>query len=319
ELAANLLRMKERGITVAYARADVTNPAEVRRAIDSLVEQLGPITAVLHGAGRNEPAALSNLDFAAFHNTFAPKISGLRAVLDAVDPQRLRLLVTLGSIIGRAGLRGEAHYATANEWLANLTQEIGRTHPQCRAICLEWSVWSGVGMGERLSVVESLTREGITAVAPDQGISVLRRLLQDPDTPEVVVISGRTEGIDTVRYDLPALPLLRFAERPLVRYHNVELVTETELSAGTDLYLADHLLDGNLLFPAVFGMEAMAQVASAMTGREDAPIVEGAEFLRPIVVPPSGSTRIRVAGVVTDDGAADVVIRSSETNFAADH
>ena len=58
---------------------------------------------------------------AAFRQTFAPKLDGLRAVLDAVDPGRLRLLVTLGSIIGRAGLRGEGHYATANEWLADLT------------------------------------------------------------------------------------------------------------------------------------------------------------------------------------------------------
>ena len=67
--------------------------------------------------------------------------SGLRAVLDTVDPQGLRLLVTFGSIIGRAGLRGEAHYATANEWLADLTTGYGQDYPHCRVLCLEWSVW----------------------------------------------------------------------------------------------------------------------------------------------------------------------------------
>ena len=104
-----------------------------------------------------------SLDEAAFRRTFAPKIDGLRAVLAAVDPRRLRLLVTFGSIIGRAGLRGEAHYATANEWLADLTGRSAGTYPHCRCLCLEWSVWSGVGMGERLRCVESLTREGIVA------------------------------------------------------------------------------------------------------------------------------------------------------------
>ena len=60
-----------------------------------------------------------------------------------------------------------------------------------------------------------------------------------------------------------------------MRYHGVELVTEVELSAGTDLYLADHLLDGNLLFPAVFGMEAMAQVAGAPSpGGTGVPVIE---------------------------------------------
>lgn len=166
ELAANLKRMADLGVNVRYARADVTNPEQVATAVAELAGQLGPITALLHGAGRNEPAGLTSLDMAAFRQTFAPKLDGLRVVLDAVGPERLRLLVTLGSIIGRAGLRGEAHYATANEWLADLTREVGRSYPDCRSICLEWSVWSGVGMGERLSVVESLTRDGITPVTP---------------------------------------------------------------------------------------------------------------------------------------------------------
>ncbi|RIV40261.1 type I polyketide synthase [Micromonospora radicis] len=319
ELAANLARIAAAGVRVRYARADVTDAAAVRAAVAELTAQLGPVTAVLHGAGRNEPAALTTLDLAAFRATLAPKLDGLRATLDAVDPQRLKLLVTLGSIIGRAGLRGEAHYATANDWLAEATEEFGREHPQCRAICLEWSVWSGVGMGERLSVVESLARDGVTPVTPDQGIAILRRLLADPDSPDVVVISGRTEGIDTVRYDLPELPLLRFVERPLIRYHGVELVAEVDLNVGTDRYLADHLLDGNLLFPAVFGMEAMAQVAGAVSGDGRVPVIEGAEFLRPIIVPPYGRSRIRVAATVTDEDTVRVVIRSEETAFAADH
>ena len=319
ELAANLRRMADAGVRVRYARADVTDPERVREAVAGITAELGPVTAVLHGAGRNEPAALTSLDKDAFRRTFAPKIDGLRAVLDAVDGDRLRLLVTFGSIIGRAGLRGEAHYATANEWLADLTTAYEDAHPHCRAICMEWSVWSGVGMGERLSVVEGLYREGITPVTPDQGVGIMRRLLEDPDAPGVVVVSGRTEGIDTVRRELPDLPLLRFVEKPLVRYHGVELITEVELNAGTDLYLADHRLDGNLLFPAVFGMEAMAQVATAVTGRGTVPVLERIEFERPIVVPPDGSTTIRVAAVVTGNDTVDVAIRSSETGFAADH
>jgi enediyne polyketide synthase len=319
ELAANLRRMADNGVTVHYARADVTDADAVRAAVAEVTEHLGPVTAVLHGAGRNEPTALTNLDMPALRRTFAPKIDGLRAVLAAIEPQRLRLLVTFGSIIGRAGLRGEGHYATANDWLAALTREVGETYPNCRALCLEWSVWSGVGMGERLSVVEALSRDGVTPIQPDQGVALMRRLVADPDAPPVVVVSGRAEGIDTVRRDAPPLPLLRFVDKPLIRYHGVELVTEIELNAGSDRYLADHLLDGNLLFPAVFGMEAMTQVGQALLGREITPVIEQAEFLRPIVVPPQGSTTIRIAAVAVDDDLIEVAIRSAETDFAADH
>ncbi|MEV0001783.1 type I polyketide synthase [Micromonospora sp. NPDC050980] len=319
ELAANLRRMADAGVRVHYARADVGDGEQVRAAVREISERLGVVTAVLHGAGRNEPAALTNVTADLIRRTFAPKIDGLRAVLAAVDPERVRLLVTFGSIIGRAGLRGEAHYAMANDWLADLTEEFGREHSHCRTLCLEWSVWSGVGMGERLSVIESLSREGITPVTPDEGVALLRRLLADPSAPSTVVVSGRTEGIDTVRYHLPELPLLRFVERPLIRYHGVELVSEVKLSAATDLYLDDHLLDGNLLFPAVFGMEAMAQVTAAVTGDDRTPVIERAEFLRPIVVPPAGATTIRVAALVVDDDTVDTVIYSEETDFSAEH
>ncbi|MFE1272526.1 SDR family NAD(P)-dependent oxidoreductase [Streptomyces sp. NPDC058758] len=320
ELAENLERMRAGGVRVHYARADVTVAEQVTAAVTELTEALGPITGLLHGAGLNQPGALTGLTGQDFDRTFGPKVDGLRTVLDAIGPEQLKLLVSFGSIIGRAGLRGEAHYATANEWLADLTEDVARAHPNIRARCMEWSVWSGVGMGEKLSVVESLSREGIVPVSPDQGVAILLRLIEDPDAPVVTVISGRTEGIDTVRRDLPALPMLRFTGDPLVRYHGVELVTEVELNAGTDPYLADHLLDGNLLLPAVIGMEAMTQVASAVTGRTGtAPVIEGARFLRPIVVPPNGSTRIRIAATVTDTDTVDVAIHAEDTGFVAEH
>ncbi|MEU8775844.1 type I polyketide synthase [Streptomyces sp. NPDC048606] len=319
DVAANLRRMRDGGITVAYARADVTDPARVAAAVAELTGELGPVTAVLHGAGRNEPAPVTALTPEDFRRTFAPKVDGLHHVLGAVDQGALKLIVTLGSIIGRAGLRGEAHYATANEWLAAATEQIARDLPHCRTLCLEWSVWSGVGMGEKLAVVESLTRDGITPVTPDQGIEILLRLVTDPDAPVVSVISGRTEGIETVRRELPPLPLLRFTGTPLVRYHGVELVTEVELNSGTDLYLADHHLDGNLLLPAVLGMEAMVQVAGAAIGREDVPVIENARFLRPILVPPNGANRIRIAAAVTAADTVDVAIHAEETGFTAEH
>ncbi|MFH9611348.1 SDR family NAD(P)-dependent oxidoreductase [Streptomyces sp. NPDC017448] len=319
ELADNLQRMTDHGITLRYARADVTHPEQVRTALAELRTALGPVTALLHGAGRNDPGPLHTLRPQDFHRTFAPKVDGLRTVLEAVDPQELKLLVTFGSIIGRAGLRGEAHYATANEWLADLTQETARTHPHIRARCVEWSVWSGVGMGEKLSVVETLSRQGIVPLPPDQGVDILLRLIRDPAAPVVTVVSGRTEGIDTVRRDLPPLPLLRFTGTPLVRYHGVELVTEVELNAGTDPYLADHLLEGNLLLPAVMGMEAMVQVAAAVTGRTQTPLIEDARFLRPIVVPPDGSTTIRIAATVTATDTVAVAVHTQDTGFAAEH
>jgi enediyne polyketide synthase len=319
ELAANLYRLTDAGVRFRYVRADVTDATAVRSAVDEVASTLGAVTAVLHGAGRNEPAPLTGLDADHFRATLAPKISGLRAVLDAVDPAALKLLVTFGSIIGRAGLRGEAHYSTANDWMTELTLEVAEQHPQCRCLALEWSVWSGAGMGEKLGVVEALVRDGIHPIPTDEGIATMQRLLADPNAGPVVLVMGRAAGLPTLTLEQRELPLLRFVERPLVDYPGIELVTEAELSDGGDLYLPDHLLDGDLLFPAVLGMEAMAQAAAAVTGRTGTPVLENAEFLRPIAAPPGGSVTVRVAVLVRDENTVDAAIRSSDTAFGADH
>ena len=283
-------------------------------------EGLGPVTAVMHGAGRNEPAALTNLTEERFHQTLAVKIAGLRTVLDAVDQDRIKLLVTFGSIIGRAGLRGEAHYSTANDWMTELTADFQRAHPRARALAMEWSVWSGAGMGERLGVVEALVRDGITPISVEDGLAVLRQVLADPSAGPVVTITGRMGGLPTLPLDTSQeLPLTRFVDRVLVHYPDVELITEVELSAGSDPYLSDHLLDGDLLFPAVVGMEAMTQVATAVLGRTGAPLLADVEFLRPIVVRPGTATTMRLAALVRDAETVSVAIRAEDTGFSADH
>jgi len=319
ELAANLERMAAAGVRHCYVRADVTSAEEVKAAVEEIRNTLGPVTGVLHGAGRNEPNSLLNLDQSAFERTLAPKIGGLEAVLAATDPASLKLLITFGSIIGRAGLRGEADYATANDWLTELTYRVAEEYPGCRCVALEWSVWSGSGMGERLGVLESLMREGISPIRTEEGIEILNRVLADPAAPTAMVVMGRAEGLPTITLEQQELPLLRFLDRAQVHYPGIELVADADLSASGDLYLPDHLLDGDLLFPAVLGMEAMTQAASALTGNERPPVLTDVEFLRPIVVPLDGQTTIRVAALVNEDGDVDAVIRSSDTGYQADH
>ena len=317
-LAANLARMAAAGVTYRYARADVTSAAEVRAAVADIGAALGPVTAVLHGAGRNEPAPLGRLGEDAFLRTLGPKIRGLETVLACVDRTSLKLLVTFGSIIGRAGLRGQADYAVANDWLTGLTRAVQGSTPGCRCVALEWSVWSGAGMGERLGVLESLTREGISPISVDDGVAILRQVLGGSGLPPALVIMGRAGGLPTITLEHRELPLGRFIDRPRVYYPGIELVTDAELSADSDPYLADHLLDGEMLFPAVLGIEAMVQAGEALVGAACAPTLENVAFLRPIVVSAHGPATIRIAALRTAD-RVDVAIRCGDTGFQADH
>jgi enediyne polyketide synthase len=297
ELAASLARFDDAGLTYRYIHADVTSPEQVSAAVGQAALELGTVTAVLHGAGRNEPSPLDSLTEEAFATTLAPTIGGLEAVLSAVDPRSLRLLVTFGSIAGRAGLRDQADYSVASDWLTELTARTSQTHPGCRCVALEWSLWPGAGR---------------------EGIAVLRQVLATPALPTALVVMGRTGGLPTIALEPRELPPTRFIENPRVHYPGIELVADAELSTVTDCYLAGHSPDGDLLFPAVLAMEAMSQVTAALIGSGHAPVLEDVEFRRPIVVPHGGATTIRIAALVTGD-VVRAAIRSSETAFQADH
>jgi enediyne polyketide synthase len=319
ELADNFSRIAAAGVRSGYVRADVTDAAAVRAAVAGIERNLGPVTAILHGAGVNTPQLISALDEAAFRRTVAPKISGARNLLAAVDAKKLRLLVTFGSIIARTGLPGEADYAAANEWLAALTSEFQTRHPHCRCLALEWSVWSGAGMGERLGRIESLLQQGITPITVDEGVRTFCALLRQPMPAVSLVVAGRFGEPPTLKMLEPELPLRRFLERKRVFYPGVELVVDAALSLDADPYLADHVVQKQPLLPAVLGLEAMAQAAMALAGSADAPVFENVEFLRPVAVSDQAPLTIRLAALQRENGCVEVCLRAAETDFQADH
>lgn len=329
ELTANLERLAAAGVTFLYASADVTDGGRVADAVAAMERELGPVTGVLHGAGRNRPQLLGELDPEAFSATLAPKLTGLSNVLSAVDLPSLRLLVTFGSIIARSGMRGEADYAAANEWQTLFTERFAAANPHCRCLAVEWSVWSGVGMGERLGRLEGLMREGIIPISPERGTALLADLLASPDMPVAVVVSGRYGELPTLRTERRELPLARFLERPRVHVPGVELVVECEVSGDSDPYLDDHVFRGERLLPAVMGLEAMAQAAAAIhrppAGAASAsapeigpPVFESIELERPIVVGDGESVTLRVAALERSPGRVETVLRAEGTGFAVD-
>ena len=266
-VSASLARLRAAGIIARYQSADVTDRVAVTEAVAQLESALGPVTALLHAAGVNEPTPVARLDDATLADTVTVKVAGLRHLLGAVAPEKLRLLVGFGSIIARIGLPGEAHYALANEWMGQLIEQFAEAHPSCRAFVPEWSVWSGVGMGETLGAVETLARQGVAALAAEPAATLFASLATARDAPASVVITGRFGDPPTVDLARPPLPSFRFLERIRVLYPDIELVAEAVLHRNTDPYLDDHVLAGTKLFPAVLGLEAMFQAAVLLAGR----------------------------------------------------
>jgi enediyne polyketide synthase len=319
ELESNLRRFAAAGVRFSYYPADITASDDVARAMQQIKSELGPVTALLHGAGRNEPARLQDITPERLRQTLAPKIGGLRNVLEQLDAAKLRLVVSFGSIIARSGLHGEAHYGLANEWLRRQMEEWRKRHPHCRCLNLEWSVWGGTGMGQSLGVLDSLVSQGITPLPLEEAIAQLESMLWWKDAPTSSIITGRFGNLPTLKFEQPGLPLLRFLEHIRVHHPAIELIADAALSAATDPYLAEHAFQGEQLLPAVMGMEAMAQAAMALEQSQALPVLRDLRFDHPIVVPRDGEISIRIAALRREPGKIEIAIRSSSTGFQVDH
>ncbi|GGL40595.1 type I polyketide synthase [Planomonospora parontospora] len=314
ELRANLSLMEELNIPHLYVTADIADTSAVRQAVARITGELGQVTAVVHSSGVNRPKRFAGLGAADYAEHAAPKYHGLRALVDALDTASLRLLITYGSVIGRFGLPGEAHYALANGRMRELARVLARDLPGCRVWNMDWTAWSGAGMGERLDVLDGLMRAGVVPLPVETGIALLRKLLAARPAEPSVVVAGRLPQLESPQ-PVGGHPYLRRVRTMLA---GVELVAEAELDAERDPYLRDHRIDGLMVLPAVCAIEAMAQAATVLTGR---PVtgLEDCRFDRPVIIPEGTARTIRICALVGDGGDVEVVIRSDETGFAVDH
>ena len=137
-------------------------------------------------------------------------------------------------------------------------------------------------MGERLGVLESLTREGISPIPVDDGIEILLQILASPQLPPRWWSWAGPGACRRSRWSRASCRWPASSTGRASTTRGSSWSPTPSCPRDSDPYLADHLLDGDLLFPAVLGMEAMAQAAAALTGRSGgAPMLENMEFLRP--------------------------------------
>ncbi|HEX7287404.1 MAG TPA: SDR family NAD(P)-dependent oxidoreductase, partial [Candidatus Angelobacter sp.] len=319
ELAANLARFRNAGVSFTYYAADLTKEEAAGNVVNRAQAELGTVTAILHGAGVNNPQRVEDTTASDLQATLASKTGALSNLLRRIDPSQLRLLLTFGSIIGRTGLHGEGDYGLANEWLRMMVEEWQVEHPACRCMNLEWSVWAGTGMGQRLGVLDSLQRQGITPLPLEEALRTLPKLLEWKSAPTSFVVTGRTGNLPTLRFQHSEPPLLRFLENVRLHYPGVELIVEAGLNTDTDPYLAEHVFQGQQLVPAVMGMEAMAQAACALEQTDQRPSFRNLRFISPIVVPSGQTVVVRIAAVRRRPGVVAAVVRCSSTAFQVEH
>jgi enediyne polyketide synthase len=311
------------GITAQHWSCDVTNAGDVATTVRQIERTYGQVSAVLHGAGTSLPTSFSEATFERLWACIAPKAVGLQNLLAACPPSRLKAVHVVTSVLGHTGMLRQADYAFANAWASGAVAEIARVYPDLHALALGYSVWRGVGLGEKLGIVDLLAKLGITAVTVSDGTSAYQKLLRTRIHKPQLTITGRlAPALERMLFPGQPPQTSRFHERFVRWIPRVEAIAQCTITHNRDRYLRDHVVDGTPIIPAVLTLEAIVATAQAVAERSELPIVKDVVFRHPITVPDGAAVRLNIAAlVIADDGqhiSVYVAIRADIDDFAED-
>lgn len=149
--------LKETGGDIHYLSADMTNSRDVRRCLDLIAAQFGPINGVFHAAGTLPSGPLSTLRPENLDRVLAPKVTGsLLLEQQLANSPALDLFVHFSSRAAINGLVDGADYAAANAF-ADAHARTSRL-ARGRFLSVNWPAWGRAGMaieGQRSSAAES--------------------------------------------------------------------------------------------------------------------------------------------------------------------
>lgn len=327
EIVQTLKQFEKEHLRANYYQCDVSDETNVLNVVKEIEKNEGGITGFIHGAGLNSLKRLKQVSVTEALNESLPKVMGAVNVCKALSKEPPKLIVAITSIIGITGMEGSGWYGLANEILNLHLYQFKTQHPQTQVAAIAYSVWDEVGMGAKLGSVERLAHKGIGAIPVEQGVKRFRQLVEsDPGTQQVIV-AARIAGIDTWRSPFLKANPFRFIEKIEYVLPGVELIAKAQLNIKDDSYLLDHNWKGSLLFPFVFGFEAMSQAVAFLLGLDKLEQITAKDInlQRPISVPPETGTSIEIHAQVLEPGKRNdpqqvkVEIYSQETGYREPH
>ena len=296
EIAQTLQRFKDENLNGHYYQCDVTDEKNVQRTIQTIEEQFGKITGFIHGAGLNSIKRLKQTTFDDAFNESLPKVMGAVNVCKALSNQPLKLIAGITSIIGLTGMEGSGWYGLANEILNLYLHQFKNQHPKTHVVTVAYSVWDEIGMGARLGSIDRLAQKGISAIPVEEGVKRFRQLIENDPGTQQVIVAARIAGMSTWKSQTIKESHFRFIEKIEYILPGVELIAKANLNVKDDAYLLDHNWKGSLLFPFVFGFEAMVQASYALLKVEEINnlLATNIQLNRPIIISKDRPTTIHI-------------------------
>lgn len=232
EIEGTLEDVRRVGGQAEYLRVDVTDDSRLAPALAGVIQRLGPVTGLIHGAGNLADKLIEKKTAADFETVYTPKVDGLENLLASISPEQLDFLVLFSSVAGFYGNVGQADYAMANEVLNKTAHLLQRRYPRCRVVSIDWGPWEAGMVTPELKKLFS--ERHIDLIPVEAGANLLAETLVSPSSGGVQVIVGTPPVRPAVAFD------------PELRQTHIR----RRLSLAANPFLQDHVIGEHPVLPA---------------------------------------------------------------------
>ncbi|MEM6261410.1 MAG: SDR family NAD(P)-dependent oxidoreductase, partial [Bacteroidota bacterium] len=245
EIQETLSGIEQAGGKAIYISADVTQPEGLKKELAVATDLLGPITGLIHGAGRLADKLIENKTEADFEAVYGTKVEGLESLLQVLDLATLEHLVLFSSVAGFYGNIGQTDYALSNELLNRTASQLKQTYPNCHVSSINWGAWDSGMVSPALK--KRFEAEGVVLIPLDSGPVMMVNELVTANEDQAVVVIGNP---------LPKPP----SYLGELKTHRIR----RELLLEENTFLYDHSILGNPVMPVVHAGTWMIQTCEQL-------------------------------------------------------
>ncbi|WP_441288834.1 SDR family NAD(P)-dependent oxidoreductase [Sorangium sp. KYC3313] len=258
EVRATLDAIRAAGGEALYVPVDVNDARAVSAALDGVRGALGPVTAIVHGAGVLADKLVAEKTAEQFERVFSTKVDGLRALLGATAGDPLKAIVLFSSVAARGGNKGQCDYAMANEVLNKVAAAEAARRPGCRVKSLGWGPWQGGMVNAALEA--HFAQLGVPLIPLAAGAKMLLDELCDAsgDRGDRGARGQGSAPPGAVELVLGAEPKALAAQG-----NGGRVALAVRADRATHPYLGDHAINGVPVVPVVIALEWFARAARA--------------------------------------------------------
>ncbi|GAA3836620.1 hypothetical protein GCM10022226_68230 [Sphaerisporangium flaviroseum] len=185
-----LQRLEASGGQVITVAGDVSQPGDVRRAVDAALERFGELNGVVHCAAVPAVGLMQFKTAADIERVLAPKVGGTLAIAEAMKDVPVDFVALFSSTTSATGGgAGQVDYCAANAFLDAFA--LSDALPGCTVTSIDWGEWTWNGWTDGLDNYDEGSKQyfawyretfGITF---DQGWQTLQRVLASGE-PHVI-------------------------------------------------------------------------------------------------------------------------------------